>query len=293
MSWLLAFLGFSLLIVLHEFGHFIAAKWTGMRVERFFCSAPQCVPSRTAFLTGRSPVAVRMGRFNSPLPPEIITLPEVLRPLGYYTGVCGRYFHLNGVIKAGAVTTEPQMSAAEVAELVTAAKSFGKQTFAHASGDKGIENVIEGGADSVEHGFFIRDDQLARMRDRQIAWVPTFAPVQEQVDLVGKQVTMVHSNLTKDLRSGGLRGFTGGLRDVFGSFPEVLQQVPKLDSRAVAGRRALHGGEAPPAGARPALGVRRGALPQHRRMLQRRYGDVHDPRRHLHAGVRVLRCDLR
>jgi len=84
--------------------------------------------------------------------------------------------------KQGAVITEPQMTAAEVTELVAAARSFGRQTFAHASGDKGIENVIEGGADSVEHGFFIRDDQLARMRDRQIAWVPTFAPVQEQVD---------------------------------------------------------------------------------------------------------------
>ena len=35
MSWLLAFLGFSALIVLHEFGHFIAAKATGMRVEKF------------------------------------------------------------------------------------------------------------------------------------------------------------------------------------------------------------------------------------------------------------------
>lgn len=40
MSWLLAFAGFSLLIVLHEFGHFIAAKWTGMRVERFFLFFP-------------------------------------------------------------------------------------------------------------------------------------------------------------------------------------------------------------------------------------------------------------
>jgi regulator of sigma E protease len=36
MSWLLVFLGFSLLIVLHEAGHFFAAKATGMRVERFF-----------------------------------------------------------------------------------------------------------------------------------------------------------------------------------------------------------------------------------------------------------------
>ena len=35
MSWVLAFVGFSALIVLHEFGHFIAAKATGMRVEKF------------------------------------------------------------------------------------------------------------------------------------------------------------------------------------------------------------------------------------------------------------------
>ena len=35
MSWLLAFLGFAALILLHEFGHFAAAKAVGMRVERF------------------------------------------------------------------------------------------------------------------------------------------------------------------------------------------------------------------------------------------------------------------
>jgi regulator of sigma E protease len=36
MSWLLVFLGFCLLIMLHEAGHFFAAKATGMRVERYF-----------------------------------------------------------------------------------------------------------------------------------------------------------------------------------------------------------------------------------------------------------------
>jgi regulator of sigma E protease len=35
MSWLLAFVGFALLIILHEAGHFAAAKAVGMRVERF------------------------------------------------------------------------------------------------------------------------------------------------------------------------------------------------------------------------------------------------------------------
>jgi regulator of sigma E protease len=34
-SWLLAFVGFAVLVILHELGHFAVAKWVGMRVERF------------------------------------------------------------------------------------------------------------------------------------------------------------------------------------------------------------------------------------------------------------------
>ncbi len=96
--------------------------------------------------------------------------------------------------KKGAVTAAPQMTTAEVAALVAAAKSCDRQTFAHASGDIGIDHAIDGGVDSIEHGFFLRDDQLARLRDRRIAWVPTFAPVQEQVDhadLMGWNETIV------------------------------------------------------------------------------------------------------
>ncbi len=35
MSWFLAFAGFAILFILHEAGHFAAAKAVGMRVERF------------------------------------------------------------------------------------------------------------------------------------------------------------------------------------------------------------------------------------------------------------------
>ena len=35
MSFFLAFVGFAALIILHELGHFAAAKAVGMRVERF------------------------------------------------------------------------------------------------------------------------------------------------------------------------------------------------------------------------------------------------------------------
>ncbi len=84
--------------------------------------------------------------------------------------------------KKGAVTSAPQMTADEVGALVAAARSFGKQTLAHASGDAGIDHAIDGGVDTIEHGFFVSDEQLARMRERNIAWVPTFAPVQKQLD---------------------------------------------------------------------------------------------------------------
>lgn len=76
----------------------------GMRFDRAFQTAPQCVPSRTGLMTGRSPVAVRMGRFTSPLPPDVITLPEVLRAGGYFTGVCRRNFHLDGPANPGPVS---------------------------------------------------------------------------------------------------------------------------------------------------------------------------------------------
>lgn len=69
----------------------------GFRMARAFTAAPQCVPSRAAILTGRSPVACRISRFNSPLPPDVVTLPELLRKdAGYHTGICRRGFHLDG-----------------------------------------------------------------------------------------------------------------------------------------------------------------------------------------------------
>ena len=74
----------------------------GMKFHRFFTTAPQCVPSRASLMTGRSPVAARITRFSSPLAKDEITLPEVLREkAGYFTGICGRQFHLDGAVPRG------------------------------------------------------------------------------------------------------------------------------------------------------------------------------------------------
>jgi imidazolonepropionase-like amidohydrolase len=81
----------------------------------------------------------------------------------------------------GAVTAAPQLSAAEVREFVMASASHRRMVMAHASGADGIRNAIDGGSNTIEHGYFITRDQLAAMRDQTIAWVPTFAPVHMQI----------------------------------------------------------------------------------------------------------------
>jgi N-sulfoglucosamine sulfohydrolase len=68
----------------------------GVLFQSAYTAAPQSVPSRAAFLTGRNVLAIDMLRFSSPLPREYVTFPEILRASGYHVGVLGRSYHLDG-----------------------------------------------------------------------------------------------------------------------------------------------------------------------------------------------------
>src|SRR5919204_4141246 len=79
MSWVLAFVGFAALIILHEFGHFIAAKATGMRVERFYLFFPPAVAKMQRGETEYGIGAIPLGGFvkitgmnpDEDLPPDV------------------------------------------------------------------------------------------------------------------------------------------------------------------------------------------------------------------------------
>ena len=70
----------------------------GVRFNRAYATSPQSVPSRASIMTGRSPVAVNMTLFNVTLARRFRAFPEYLRENGYYTGVAGRGYHLDGAV---------------------------------------------------------------------------------------------------------------------------------------------------------------------------------------------------
>jgi regulator of sigma E protease len=85
MSWILTIAGFAALIIIHELGHFVAAKATGMRVERFFLFFPPKLASvrrgETEYGIGALPFGgfVKITGMN---PDE--KLPPDVAPRAYY-----------------------------------------------------------------------------------------------------------------------------------------------------------------------------------------------------------------
>jgi regulator of sigma E protease len=85
-SWFLAFAGFAVLVILHELGHFSAAKAVGMRVEKFSLFFPPTLFSKkvgeTEYAIGAIPAGgyVRISGMN---PSE--DLPEEVRDRAYHS----------------------------------------------------------------------------------------------------------------------------------------------------------------------------------------------------------------
>jgi len=79
---------------------------------------------------------------------------------------------LNSLIRFGKETS-PQFDVTELKEAVATGKGLGCKTMVHANGKKPVEIALKAGCHSIEHGFFMGSDNLKRMADKQISWVPT------------------------------------------------------------------------------------------------------------------------
>jgi len=69
--------------------------------------------------------------------------------------------------------TAPQFSLEEMQHAVQAAKIRGLGVMVHANGQIPVQIAVDSGCRSIEHGFFMGEENLKKMADSRIFWIPT------------------------------------------------------------------------------------------------------------------------
>jgi imidazolonepropionase-like amidohydrolase len=130
-------------------------------------------------------VAIRKaGRYGSFMGREVTDIDSIIQTVREIAPTASQLkIILTGIIdfEKGIMKGDTQFSLEETRVLVDTAKELGLLTYAHCSGEEGLRIAVEAGIDSIEHGFFMTREILQAMADKQIAWVPTYSPVDFQL----------------------------------------------------------------------------------------------------------------
>jgi imidazolonepropionase-like amidohydrolase len=69
--------------------------------------------------------------------------------------------------------TNPQFSLEELRATTQLAEKYGRKIAVHANGQLPVQQALEAGCHSIEHGYFMGQANLERMASQQVFWVPT------------------------------------------------------------------------------------------------------------------------
>ena len=69
--------------------------------------------------------------------------------------------------------TKPQFSVEVLLDVVKISGKLGLKVMVHANGKKPVAAAVLAGCHSIEHGFFMGEDNLKLMAEKDITWVPT------------------------------------------------------------------------------------------------------------------------
>jgi predicted amidohydrolase YtcJ len=61
--------------------------------------------------------------------------------------------------------------------LVKKAQDLSLPVMVHANSFQGVQMAAEAGVDTIEHGYYLKDENLCAMKEKNIIWVPTLAPL--------------------------------------------------------------------------------------------------------------------
>lgn len=87
-----------------------------------------------------------------------------------------------GVMTKGVEPGNAQFTVDEMKVMIEEAHNAGRKTATHAQGLQGIKNALYAGIDSIEHGCFLDDECLERMKEQNTFLVPTLCAPQCIID---------------------------------------------------------------------------------------------------------------
>lgn len=70
----------------------------------------------------------------------------------------------------------------ELYYMIQTAKDYGLPTMVHAYSPDAVRIAVLAGADTLEHGYYLTEDELYLMAEHKTIWVPTLAPLGNLID---------------------------------------------------------------------------------------------------------------
>lgn len=154
------------------------------------------------------------------------------------------------VLAYGSEPGEPEMTAEEIAAVVSVAHAAGIKVSAHAHGARSIKEAILAGADTIEHASLIDDEAIALARDRKVA-LSMDVYNGDYIDTEGRRQKWPEEFLRKNLettdaqRQGFTRAHAAGVPIVYGTdaavFPHGLnaRQFPIMVQHGMTPMQAI------------------------------------------------------
>ena len=165
--------------------------WTGQTLLNAGITTVRDVGNDANFATVALRSAINRGWFVGP---TVLTAGKIIAPFGGQTGgipaeigpfwqfeyydadnieeirkaIHENIYYGADLIKLVADNSPYHYSVEEIRAAVDEAHHAGRAVAVHVLGGEAASNVIEGGVDSIEHGFFLTDDQLRRMKEKGI-----------------------------------------------------------------------------------------------------------------------------
>ncbi len=113
----------------------------------------------------------------------------------------------------------------EIRTAVAEAHAAGRKVAVHVYGGVAADNVIAGGADSIEHGFDLTDDQLKLMKQKDMFLVGTDLSAGAPGSVLGGMVPQLDAQKTADNTIRRLASANRiGVKMAFGS--DVVTELP-------------------------------------------------------------------